>query len=84
LSSQAEQLQGSIAFFKVETAATRNGPAKPRPTHGAAPARPAPAKATAPAGTPPPPRGGKPGGTDIVLTGTNGHGDARDKDFTSY
>jgi methyl-accepting chemotaxis protein len=84
LSSQAEQLQGSIAFFKVENSTPRNGSAKPRRERSASPAKPVPAKTTAPAATPPPPRGVKPGGTDIVLGGTNGHDDPRDKEFTSY
>jgi methyl-accepting chemotaxis protein len=82
LSSQADQLQGSIAFFKVE--ASRNGQVKPKPARPANPVKPVPAKASAPAVTTPPPRGIKPGGAEISLSATNGHGDAHDKEFTSY
>jgi methyl-accepting chemotaxis protein len=84
LSSQAEQLQGSIAFFKVDGAANSGqGPARPKSGRDANQARPALAKKAA-AGLTPPPRGIKPGGVDIVLGGANGHGDAHDKEFTSY
>jgi methyl-accepting chemotaxis protein len=84
LSSQAEHLQNSIAFFKVENSTSRNGQAGPKPMRTANPARPVPAKASAPTGATPPPRGVKPGGTEIVLNGTNGRGDARDKEFTTF
>jgi methyl-accepting chemotaxis protein len=84
LSSQAEQLQGSIAFFKVETSVPRNGSAKLKSERTARPAKAGPGKPTAPADSTLPPRGIKPEGADIVLNGANGHGDTRDKEFTSY
>jgi methyl-accepting chemotaxis protein len=88
LSSQAEQLQNSIAFFKLEGAANgrpkaaKSGAARPVAPCGS-PAKPAAAKAAARLATPPA-RGVKPAGVEIALGGSNGHGDAQDKEFTSY
>jgi methyl-accepting chemotaxis protein len=85
LSSQAEQLQASIAFFRVDGSANhRHAPAPSRPLRSASQPKTPPAKAIHTNGTTPPPRGIKPGGVDIKLGGTNGNGDAHDKEFTSY
>jgi methyl-accepting chemotaxis protein len=83
LSGQAEQLQNSIAFFKVDASVNhRHGEAKPRPAHNGNQPKPVPAK-MATNGTRPP-RGLKPGGTDIKLSADPGRGDGPDKVFTSY
>ena len=85
LSSQAEQLQASIAFFRVDGAAShRQALAPSRPVRSASPSKPAPAKTVHTNGNTPPPRGAKPAGVDIKLGATNGNGDAHDKEFTSY
>ena len=84
LSSQAEQLQASIAFFRVDGSGSHlHAPALSRPVRPASQLKPAAAKAAS-NGTTPPPRGVKPAGVEIKLGGTNGNGDAHDKEFTSY
>jgi methyl-accepting chemotaxis protein len=83
LSSQAEQLQASVAFFRVDGSAShRHAPAPVKSARSANQSGPAPKKTTTANGTPP--RGVKPGGVEIKLGGTNGNGDAHDKEFTSY
>ncbi len=83
LSSQAEQLQAAIAFFKI---GVTGGPATAAPKHATPAVRssasksPRPAPAEKPALAEPARAGGK----SIVLAGSNGGGDAHDREFERY
>jgi methyl-accepting chemotaxis protein len=85
LSSQAEQLQASIGFFKLD-ATIRKPAATPKSNASRAVAK-APVvtkKSTGENGNRPPARETGAGRT-IVLAGTNGtNGDAHDREFENY
>ncbi len=87
LSSQAEQLQQSISFFKMDGGNQKR--AVVSPTNGQSNKAPA-AKKAAPVAQlqAPKARATKPAGPSIELDAKvgngNGHGDAQDKEFTSY
>jgi methyl-accepting chemotaxis protein len=87
LSSQAESLQSSIGFFKVDTDAARRGSFQPKPRAQAV-AKPAASRAPRPQSTAKSltnlNRNLKPAGAIIDLAGGTGGPDTQDKEFSAY
>lgn len=87
LSSQAEQLQSTIGFFRMDSGSRRSAAASAPAAH-AKPVAAVKKAAAAPAHVVTP-RPAKAAGAPIELAsrnghGGNGHGDAQDREFTSY
>jgi methyl-accepting chemotaxis protein len=88
LSSQAEQLQQTIGFFKMDNGNRKRAAAPTAKVQAGKPAANSRKDTTSSASLTAKPRGTKAAGDSIELgvkhSDGNGHGDAHDKEFTSY